>query len=75
MWPVTMKRAADALGIPAGKLRRWVNEGRFEHIPGMRWRKNGFQEERTFTKEWVLSVAADRGLDVDLSRATDVDDD
>lgn len=67
MWPVTMKPAADVLGVPVGKLRRWVNEGRFEHIPGMTWRKNGFQDERTFTKEWVLAVARDRNLDADLS--------
>jgi hypothetical protein len=75
MWPVTMKPAAEALGIPVGKLRRWVNEGRFDHIPGMEWRKNGFQDERTFTKEWVLAVAADRDLDADLSHVGGVAND
>jgi hypothetical protein len=65
-----MTPAARVLGIPASKLRRWVNEGRFEHIPGMEWRENGFQKERVFSRSWVAAVAKDRNLKADFDLAT-----
>ena len=66
---MTMTPAARILGIQASKLRRWVNEGRFDHISGMEWRKNGFQEERVFSRAWVSAVAKDRNLKADFPKA------
>lgn len=62
-----MTPAAQILGVTPSKLRRWVNEGRFEHIAGMEWRENGFQTERVFSREWILAVAKDRKLAADFS--------
>ena len=57
MWPVRLGIAAKALGVPTAKLRRWINEGRFDDVPGLSWTENGFAQERRVTRSWVEVVA------------------
>jgi hypothetical protein len=57
VWPVSVGVAAKVLGIPAPKLRRWINEGRFEDISGLSWTQDGFARQRLLTKAWVTAVA------------------
>ncbi len=45
------------LRVSAPKLRRWINEGRFEDIPGLSWSEDGFARQRRLTKGWVAAVA------------------
>jgi hypothetical protein len=60
VWPITTTPAAQVLKVSPANLRRWIREGKFEHIDGMTWerRSGSFQNHRLFTKEWVLAVAA-----------------
>jgi hypothetical protein len=69
MWPVTTTPAANALGVPPANLRRWVRQGKFDHIEGMtRGRRPGtFQEQRLFTRRWVVAVAKELGVIPDFS--------
>jgi hypothetical protein len=57
VWPVRVGVAAKILGISAPKLRRWINEGRFDDIEGLSWTEEGFAQERRLTRSWVESVA------------------
>jgi hypothetical protein len=70
MWPVTTTPAAAALGVPAANLRRWIRQGKFDHIKGMtRARRPGtFQEERLFTRKWIEAVARELNVQPDFSK-------
>jgi hypothetical protein len=66
---MTLAPAARVLGIDVGKLRRWVNEGRFDHIDGLDWVKNGFQDQRVCSRKWIERVAAEIEVTPDFSKA------
>src|SRR5262245_51454417 len=60
VWPVTTGPAAAVLGVSPAKLRRWINEKRFDHIDGMSWDHGpGYERKRLFTRAWVEAVAAE----------------
>lgn len=58
MWPVSVGVAAKVLGVTAPKLRRWINEGRFDDIEGLSWTAEpGFARKRELSRSWVEAVA------------------
>lgn len=67
VWPVSVGVAAKVLGVGAPKLRRWINEGRFEDIPGLSWTQDGFARQRRLTKSWVAAVAKRINVEPDWS--------
>ena len=68
MNPITTARAARSLGVTAQKLRRWIQEGRFENIEGIGWDPGpGFQKQRVYSVEWIEQVAVRIGATPDLS--------
>jgi hypothetical protein len=73
MWPVSTTPAAQALGVPVANLRRWIRQGKFDHIAGMtRERRPGtFQERRLFTREWIDAVAKELRVEPDFSAIED----
>jgi hypothetical protein len=65
---VTTAIAASILGVSPANLRRWVREGKFDHIEGMDWqRRPGFQKQRVYTRDWIVKVAAEIGAEPNLS--------
>lgn len=63
---MTTSDAAKALRLGPDKLRRWVREGRFDHIPGVIWDQSGFKKQRLYTEEWVRGVADMLGVEPDF---------
>jgi hypothetical protein len=57
VWPVSVGVAAKVLGVSAPKLRRWINEGRFDDTAGLSWVQEGFARQRRLTRNWVATVA------------------
>jgi hypothetical protein len=71
MWPVTTKPAAKALGISPETLRRWLRDGRFDHIDGLTMTRVGLQETRCFSRKWIVAVAKEIGITPDFSALED----
>lgn len=64
MTRVTSSVAARVLGVSPANLRRWVREGKFDHIDGMEWeRRPGFQKQRLYSIDWLRKVAETIGVD------------
>lgn len=58
VWPVSIGVAAKVLGVNGPKLRRWINEGRFDDIDGLSWTAEpGFARRRELSRNWVEAVA------------------
>ncbi|HZT97780.1 MAG TPA: helix-turn-helix domain-containing protein [Chloroflexota bacterium] len=70
MWPITTTEVARVLGVSAANLRRWIRQGKFEHLEGMsnERRPGTFQDQRRFTRAWVEAAAKELQVDPDFSK-------
>ena len=59
--PITTAAAARVLGVAPPNLRRWIREGKFDHIEaGLDWdRGPGFKKQHIYSPEWIERVAAE----------------
>ena len=58
-------------GVSPETLRRWLREGRFDHIEGLTMTRVGLQEMRCFSLKWIIAVAPEIGINPDFSSIED----